>query len=119
MVEKFWSAVDTLIENSEVIIDRPKGTTHPNHPSVRYPLDYGYLKGTQSADQTGIDVWIGSCREQEINAVVCTIDLDKLDAEIKILIGCTDGDIAEIMSFHNQGSQSAVLLQRNNPTLTK
>lgn len=26
---KFWNALDDLIANSEIIIDRPKGTAHP------------------------------------------------------------------------------------------
>jgi inorganic pyrophosphatase len=119
MEEYFWSAVETLVENSEIIIDRPKSSSHPSHPRVVYPLDYGYLKGTQSGDHAGIDVWIGSHIEQDVTAIVCTIDLDKSDAEVKILIGCTDRDIAEIMTFHNQGAQSAILLQRNNPTPTE
>ena len=112
MGEKFWSTVEALVEASEIIIDRPKDSRHPMHSMVAYPLDYGYLKGTQSGDQAGIDIWIGSHPNQDINAIVCTIDLEKSDAEIKILIGCTEDDVARILRFHNQGSQSAILLQR-------
>ena len=25
----FWSALDSLVDRSEIIIDRPKGTAHP------------------------------------------------------------------------------------------
>ena len=112
MDEKFWSAVEDLVEASEIIIDRPKGSVHPNHLLAIYPLDYGYLAGTSSGDQSGVDVWVGGRAEQEINAIVATIDLDKSDAEIKILIGCSEDDIQKILSFHNQGAQSAILIQR-------
>ena len=26
---EFWNALDELVNNSEIIIDRPKGTAHP------------------------------------------------------------------------------------------
>lgn len=26
---EFWNALDNLVANSEIIIDRPKGTAHP------------------------------------------------------------------------------------------
>jgi inorganic pyrophosphatase len=115
MDEKSWSAVEALIETSEIIIDRPRGSRHPLHSIVEYPLDYGYLSGTRSGDQAGIDIWIGSRSNQNVVAIVCTVDLEKSDAEIKILIGCTEDNIAQIMQFHNHGAQAAVLVQRENP----
>jgi len=75
-------------------------------------MDYGYLVDTRSGDQGGIDLWIGSLEEQSVTAIVCTIDLHKADAEIKILIGCTENEAQAILAFHNQGSQSAILLNR-------
>lgn len=57
---KFWNALDDLIANSEIIIDRPKGTTHPKYPDFIYRVDYGYLKDTSSMGGAGIDVWVGS-----------------------------------------------------------
>lgn len=96
----FWSAVDTLIAQSEIVIDRPKGTKHPRFDFI-FPLDYGYLKDTTSPDGGGIDVWRGSLSEPVCDAVICTIDLLKKDSEIKILIGCTEEEKAVIMRFHN------------------
>lgn len=85
----FWSALDTIVAGSEIVIDRHKGSVHPRYPDFVYPVDYGYLRGTTSMDGAGIDVWVGSggCR---IDAIVCTVDLLKRDSEIKILIGCTE-----------------------------
>jgi inorganic pyrophosphatase len=45
----FWQALDSLISMSEIVIDRPRGTTHPRYPDFIYPLDYGYLVFCQSA----------------------------------------------------------------------
>ena len=53
---QFWSALDTLVRQSEIVIDRPRGSSHPRYPDFIYPVDYGYLKSTASMDGGGIDV---------------------------------------------------------------
>ena len=100
--EDFWKALDNLIDNSEIVIDRPKGTLHPKYPDFIYQVDYGYLKSTSSMDGSGIDVWVGS-GEKRIVAIMCTVDLMKKDSEIKILIGCTE---EEMMKVRNLGKKS-------------
>ncbi len=47
---EFWTALDTLVGQSEIVIDRPKGSAHPRYPDFIYPVDYGYLKNTVSPD---------------------------------------------------------------------
>ncbi|MDR1185281.1 MAG: hypothetical protein LBK67_10880 [Coriobacteriales bacterium] len=96
----FWSAIDELLTEQEIVIDRPKGTKHPRF-HFTYPLDYGYLKGTVSMDGGGIDVWRGRCPDMGCNAVVCTVDLYKKDSEIKLLIGCSEEEQQTIMRFYN------------------
>ena len=56
----FWSAVDKLVQQSEIIIDRPKGSVHPRYSDFIYEVDYGYLNDTTSMDGGGIDVWLGT-----------------------------------------------------------
>ncbi len=41
------------MNNSEIVIDRPKETAHPKYPNFIYRVDYGYLKDTSSMDDTG------------------------------------------------------------------
>ena len=52
---EFWNALDELVNNSEIIIDRPKGTSHPKYRNFIYRVDYGYLKDTTSMDGAGIN----------------------------------------------------------------
>ena len=85
----FWEAIDKLVSESKIIIDRPKGSRHPKYPNFIYPVDYGYLENTSSMDGGGIDVWKGT-NGDKIDAVICTVDLLKKDSEIKILIGCSE-----------------------------
>lgn len=47
-----------MLHTYKLVIDRPKGSTHPNHSDLIYPLDYGYLEGTAAGDGHDIDVWL-------------------------------------------------------------
>lgn len=108
----FWKALDLLIDSSEIVIDRPKGTAHPKYPDFIYKVDYGYLKNTSSMDGAGIDVWVGS-GEKKIDAIMCIVDLVKRDSEIKILIGCTEEEKQIVYQTHNETqSTKGILIRR-------
>ena len=103
----FWQGVTELLITNSLIIDRPKGSPHPRYPQMIYPLDYGYLENTTSADSGGIDVWLGSLSRltnnedaKTLTVILCTFDTLKRDAEIKLLIGCSETDIQVIRDFH-------------------
>ena len=98
----FWQRLDALLERCQIVIDRPRGSHHPRFPEIVYALDYGYLDGTSSNDGEGIDVWLGSDKERGLDAVICTVDLDKGDAEMKLMVGCTDEEKADIARFYNE-----------------
>jgi inorganic pyrophosphatase len=105
----FWKAMTDLLTTHVIVIDRPKGSTHPRYGTAVYPLDYGYLENTTSSDGSGIDVWIGSLNSvmdkqgtKTLTGILCMFDTLKRDAEIKLLIGCTDEDIQVIRDFHNE-----------------
>ncbi|MBD2561548.1 MULTISPECIES: hypothetical protein [Nostoc] len=59
-----------------------------------------------------IDVWIGSLSAKKVTAIICSVDLEKRDTEIKILLDCTSGESQGILNIHNTDSQSAILLIR-------
>ena len=110
--EDFWKALDELVNSSEIVIDRPRGSAHPRFPNFIYKVDYGYLKNTASMDGAGIDVWVGS-GDKKIDAIMCIVDLMKRDSEIKILIGCTEEEKLEIYKTHNETQyKKGVLIRR-------
>lgn len=110
--EDFWNALDQLVNTSEIVIDRPKGSSHPKYPDFVYRLDYGYLKDTSSMDGAGIDVWVGS-GEKRADAVMCIVDLLKKDSEIKILLGCTEEEKEIVYETHNETPfMKGVLIKR-------
>ena len=107
---KFWNAAEHLVATSEIVIDRPKGSRHPKRVEAIYPVAYGYLKGTTAADGEGIDVWVGSLEPKTVTGVVCTFDLSKRDAELKLLLGCTSQEEDDILTFLNKGDMAAILV---------
>lgn len=110
---EFWRAIDSLIKDSVVVIDRPKGSHHPRFPQIVYPVDYGYLENTTSPDENGIDVWQGTSSSRVIDAIICTVDLLKKDSEIKCLIGCTPEEKEIIYLFHNESEyMKGILIKR-------
>jgi inorganic pyrophosphatase len=107
----FWHSADRLLAEHELVIDRPRDSRHPRFPDFRYPIDYGYLAGTSAADGGGIDVWRGS-GPQAVTAALCTIDLLKRDAEVKLLVGCTEAETALVLETANSGPMRGTLLVR-------
>ncbi len=111
----YWRILDGLAATSTIVIDRPKGTSHPRYPDSIYPVDYGYLRDTASMDGSGIDVWVGTglCG---IDAIICVAELVKGDSEIKILIDCTEEEKRLIFGVHNETeNMKGVLVRRKTP----
>ena len=113
MNNEFWQAIDSLASSGRIVIDRPKGSSHPKYPDCIYPVDYGYLENTTSMDGGGIDVWRGSLPNDTVTAIICTVDLMKKDSEIKLLIGCTEEEIKTVYEFHNNTElMKGILIKR-------
>ncbi|HVO71833.1 MAG TPA: hypothetical protein VMT24_17415, partial [Aggregatilineaceae bacterium] len=91
-IEDFGDSLDQLVTGSHIALDRPRGSAHPRYPTVVYPVDYGYLEDTATIDGGGIDVWVGSTGADRPDAILCTVDLLTRDAEIKLLIGCSEDE---------------------------
>jgi inorganic pyrophosphatase len=109
---EFWVNLDSLIHNSKVVIDRPKGSSHPKYPGFIYPVDYGYLQSTKSNDGNEIDIWVGSGRHKKVIAVMCIVDIIKKDSEIKILYACLEKELNKIYKVHNEKGMKGILIKR-------
>ena len=98
----FWQRLEALLERSNIVVDRPKGSRHPRFPQIVYAIDYGYLDGTSSNDGEGVDVWLGTSESKALDAVICTVDLHRGDAEMKLMVGCTEEEKTYIERFYNE-----------------
>jgi len=109
----FWQALDKLVSESKIVIDRPRGSRHPKYSDYIYPIDYGYLENTSSMDGGGIDVWKGADGNC-IDAIICKVDLLKRDSEMKILVGCNENEKRLVLDFHNKNKHmKGILIQRS------
>lgn len=115
--EIFWQRLDALLGRSEIVIDRPRGSVHPRYREIVYTIDYGYLDGTTSNDGEGVDVWLGTDPEKRLDAVICTVDLDRGDAELKLMVGCTEAEKEYVERFYNEyPNMGAQIIRRNSLT---
>lgn len=111
----FWQKLDTLFLSSKLVIDRPRHTAHYKYSNLIYPVDYGYLSDTTGSDQSPIDVFRGSVKTNQIQAIVVSADILKKDCEVKLLLGCNEEEEHEILQFLNQTEfQKAILIHRGN-----
>ncbi|MBN2616082.1 MAG: inorganic pyrophosphatase [Bacteroidales bacterium] len=108
----FWKNLDEIVEEHQIVIDRPTGSRHPRYPDFIYPLDYGYLENTKSADGMEMDIWIGTSEDKKITGVLVIADSDKRDSEMKILFACTKKELELLYKINNEFRMNAVMLLR-------
>lgn len=93
----------------DIIIDRPKGSVHPKHPDMVYPVNYGYIPNVFSADGEELDVYLLGVNVpvSEYTARVIGIVHRINDIEDKLVtspngIEFTENEIAKIVNFQEQ-----------------
>ena len=42
----------------KIIVDRPLGSIHPDHPNIRYNVNYGYIPNVFGGDREEMDVYL-------------------------------------------------------------
>ena len=112
MSDDFWRLADRLVASHALVVDRPGGSHHPVHTDIVYPFDYGYLDGTTACDSGGIDCWRGSLADAMVTGIIATVDVVKADAEVKLLVGCTETEMNAALTIHRSENQGAVLVRR-------
>ena len=96
--DEFWEALDELVSNSQIVIDRPKGSSQPKYKEFIYQIDYGYLKNTSSMDGMGIDVWVGSAGKN-VDAIL--VDIHGEATSEKLALGFyLDGRVSAVCGTH-------------------
>ena len=97
-----WDQVGAMLRSHRTVVDRPLGSTHPEHDWMVYPLDYGYLEGTSAVDGDGVDVFLGSADRGPLTAAAVTFDPFKHDVEVKLFAGCTPDEVRVVAEFWNR-----------------
>ncbi len=95
-----WEGWEEIILERGFTLDRPKGSVHPVHPEIVYPIDYGYVNETQGGDGEELDIFVGSA-DNGLVAVILTTDRRKKDRECKLILNCSPEEIYLINGFIN------------------
>lgn len=82
-----------LSQKVRVVVDRPLGTAHPQHPDLIYPLNYGYLPGTRAPDGEETDAYIIGefVPLKEFTGTVVAVIHRKNDVEDKLVVAREPG----------------------------
>jgi F420 biosynthesis protein FbiB-like protein len=115
--EAFWQSLDRLLEEGEVIIDRPQGSGHGCFPHLRYPLDCGYLALPHSPNGKEVDVWQGSESERRVSALLLTVDEHQLEINPCVALATNDTELQTVIEFYAQIGLSAISIQRTPESL--
>lgn len=98
--------------------DRPMGSSHPDHPSTIYPVNYGYIPGTQAGNTKPVAVYVLGVSAPvssflgEVIAVVVRHD----DIEDKLVVvpagtRMTAKEIREAVAFQEQYFDSGIVME--------
>ncbi len=100
-----------------VIIDRPLGSYHPEHPTLYYPINYGYIEGTLAPDGEEEDAYVLGVDKpvSEFTGKVIAVIERKDDVERKWVVASenatfTKEEIAKLTEFQEQYFKSRIIM---------
>ena len=96
-----WAGWERVIEANGVELDRPYGSRHPRFPEIRYPLDYGFVRGTRAGDGDEVDVFVGRAAGLGLVGAILTTDHRRGDREAKLLYRCGPEEVYLAHGFLN------------------
>ena len=106
--------IDTIVT---VIVDRPLGSCHPEHPDLIYPVNYGFVKGTLAADGEEQDAYILGVYEplSEFTGRIIAVIHRQDDVENKWVVApegvtFTREEIKEMTFFQEQYFNSKIIM---------
>lgn len=96
-------------EKIMVYIDRPIGSTHPNHSDIVYPINYGYIKEIVAVDGEYQDTYVLGENKvvTQCQGIIYAVVERKNDAEDKLVIFCDNREysieeIKETINFQEK-----------------
>ncbi|HJB33008.1 MAG TPA: inorganic pyrophosphatase [Candidatus Blautia merdipullorum] len=101
----------------KVTVDRPKGSFHPKHRNLYYPINYGYIEGIIAPDGEEQDVYIlgvdhpvEEFRGRIIGIVYRQDDIEEKWVAAPEAMSFTREQIWEQIKFQEQYFQSELIL---------
>ena len=87
----------------KVVIDRPLGSVHPNYPTMRYPVNYGYTTEFMAGDGDFQDAYVLGTKEplNEFEGEVVGVVHRLNDNEDKWVVATSDFIVSKEEIFKN------------------
>ncbi len=106
-----------LGQTVKVFIDRPLGSYHPEHPTLYYPINYGYIEGTLASDGEEEDAYVLGIDEpiSEFTGKIIAVIEREDDVEHKWVVApesaaFTAEEIAKLTDFQERYFKSKILM---------
>ena len=104
----------------DIKIDRPIGSTHPKHPNLTYPINYGYIPNALGGDGEELDVYLLGVDKPvtEYKGKIIGIVHRENDVEDKLVMApegviFTQNEIAEQVHFQEQYYKTGIEVYTN------
>lgn len=99
-----WELWEQVIQAQGITIERPRGSEHPVFPDILYPINYGFVNRTTSADGHEQDIFVGTASNGLV-AAIFSVDVRRGDRECKLIYNCTPEEIYLVNGFINFNPQ--------------
>lgn len=111
----FWQKIDTLYLSGTRTIIKHKGEQHDTFKNLVYPVDYARIEDMKSVSGHGVAVYLGSENRSKVSALIVAADILEKALDVKVLAGCTEEEIYDVLRYLNQTEfQKTVLIRRGN-----
>ena len=109
----FWQKLDSLVFSSVYVKTHNVGDIHPHHPSIVYPLEYGYVVDV-IGEAPIINIFKGSLSEAKCDTMIICCDILDRTIDIKLLQGCSEDEQRQCLEFLNSTSfQKTIVIRRS------
>ncbi len=111
----FWQKVDSLYLSGSRRLIKKKGEQHDTYKNLVYPLDYARIEDMKSVSGHGVAVYLGSDNRNKVSGLIVAADILEKELDVKVLAGCTDEEIEDVLRYLNQTEfQKTILIKRGN-----
>lgn len=111
----FWQKIDTLYLSGTRKLIKHKGEQHDSFKNLVYPIDYARIEDMKSVSGHGVAVYLGSGNRNKVSALIVAADILEKELDVKVLAGCTEEEIHDVLTYLNQTEfQKTVLMRRGN-----
>lgn len=108
----FWQKVDSLYSSGDFKVANKKGTIYKNNPSLKYPVDHGYVKTIDADSDFPMEVFRAN-NGKKVDAIALCADIINKKFEVKALVGLSDEETEDVLHFLNcTDYQKSILVKR-------